>query len=199
VTDVAFVPAPLGLLHQYRSQVDPLADVRAAVRAAAVWLHDRSQELVVVTGPARAGDPTDRPATPPGLRIARELLAALPPLPVTEIVVGPGVTVPPPGPRRGVLVVAVGSARRSLRAPGHLDERAVPFDDDIEAALLSGDPARFAALDAGLADELLCAAVPVLAGVADALAGGRAGTVHLDLSADPFGVQYWVARWADVS
>jgi hypothetical protein len=199
MTDVAFVPGPPALLDQYRSQVDPLPEVRAVARAAVAWLHERSDELLVVTGSAPTGDPTARPTLPPGLRIARELLAGLPPRPVTEVVVGPDAAVPRPGRGCGVLVVADGSARRSLKAPGHLDDRAVGFDDEVEAALVSGDPARFTTLDGDLADELLCAAVPVLAGVAGALAGQRARAVELDLSADPFGVQYWVVRWPDVS
>lgn len=196
MTDLVLVPAALALLPAYGSRVDPVPDLRAAAEAAVAWLVERSEELLVITGADRTGDPRSRPAVPSGLRVARHLAASA--LPATEVVVGSGAEgeVPAPGPRCGVLVVADGSARRSLKAPGHLDERSFALDESVEKALRSGDPARFAGLDLGLAEQLLCAAAPVLAALTPALAGRQAQEVQVDLAADPFGVQYWVCRWA---
>lgn len=95
----------------------------------------------------------------------------------------------------GLLVMADGSARRSLKAPGYLDDRAAPFDALVEAALRDGDPAGLAALDAELAAELLVAgraAWQVLAGATE----DQAFTARLSYSADPFGVWYPVCTWA---
>ena len=64
----------------------------------------------------------------------------------------------------------------------------------IEAALRDGDPAGLAALDAGLAAELLVAgraAWQVLAGATE----GRTFRATLSYSADPFGVWYPVSSW----
>ncbi|HET9498696.1 MAG TPA: hypothetical protein VFO98_00405 [Marmoricola sp.] len=198
MTDLVLVPSPPALLAAYPSRIDPLPEVRRAAAEAVRWLVERSEELVVVSAPDTSGQLRTRPPVPAGLRIARNLLGPTPP-PATEVVVEPGTTVPRPRPGCGVLVVADGSARRSTRAPGHLDERSIAFDDDVEQALRSGDPQRFAALDPAVAAELLSGAVPVLSAVGTAVAGRRPREVALDLSADPFGVQYWVARWIDLA
>ena len=57
--------------------------------------------------------------------------------------------------RTAVLLLGDGSARRSERAPGYLDERAFSFDDDIAKALADGDATALAQLDVGLAAELM--------------------------------------------
>ena len=93
-----------------------------------------------------------------------------------------------------LLVVANGSATRTLKAPGGFDERAAGFDDAVGKALLAGEPARLADLDLGLADELW--ALPD----ADVLRmlGERvpaADQVQVDYDDAPYGVQYWVVRW----
>ena len=94
--------------------------------------------------------------------------------------------------RTGLLVMADGSARRGLRAPGHLDERAAPFDAGIERAMRAGDLPALAAVDPGLARELMATGRPawqVLAGATDG-AAQRADVMYAD---DPFGVMYIVA------
>lgn len=91
----------------------------------------------------------------------------------------------------GLLVMANGSARRSERAPGHLDERAAGFDATVEAALATGDAAALAGIDLELAGELLTAGMPLLRD----LAGLSVLSAHLDHAADPYGVRYWVVRW----
>ncbi|HWG12125.1 MAG TPA: hypothetical protein VG268_02505 [Streptosporangiaceae bacterium] len=105
-------------------------------------------------------------------------------------------------PRTALLALGDGSARRGTTAPGYLDERAVPFDTAVELAVRAGDLAALAAVDPGLARELMATGRPawqVLAGALQhrtpqpgTLAPGRP---HVSvLYADgPFGVAYLVA------
>jgi hypothetical protein len=103
-----------------------------------------------------------------------------------------------------------GSARRSVSAPGYLDERAAPFDAGVERAVRDADLAALAALDPGLAADLMAVGRPawqVLAaalsavghrddpGVADGLPPGPLRTEVLYSDA-PFGVGYLVATLA---
>jgi hypothetical protein len=94
----------------------------------------------------------------------------------------------------GVLVMGDGSARRSLKAPGYLDDRAAAYDDTITGALRSGDPAALTALDPVLGAELLAAGVLAWRRVGELLrgTGWRAELLH---ESDPFGVDYVVATW----
>ncbi|TFV61952.1 hypothetical protein E4P41_08700 [Geodermatophilus sp. DF01-2] len=98
-----------------------------------------------------------------------------------------------PGPV-GVLAMGDGSARRSLKAPGSLDEAAAPFDDAVAAALAAGDAAALAALDPAEGVRLLAAGVPTWRAVGAALAGREVeGRLHAHEA--PFGVGYLVADW----
>jgi hypothetical protein len=93
--------------------------------------------------------------------------------------------------RTGLLVMADGSARRGLRAPGHYDERAEAFDAGVERALRAGDLRRLAAIDPVLARELLATGRPAW----QVLAGATRGTkLRKDVmyTGDPFGVMYMV-------
>lgn len=93
-----------------------------------------------------------------------------------------------------LLVVADGSARRSLTAPGHLDERAEPFDAGVADALARADPAALGALDPALADELLAtgrATWQVVAGLTEPFTW--LGSLLRDEA--PFGVGWFVAHW----
>ena len=85
------------------------------------------------------------------------------------------------------LVVGNGSARRTEKAPGHLDERSFAFDDGLRAWLCGRGE-----LDVDLGAELL-AATDGLALMAERL--GSWGEPVVDYDDDPFGVQYWVMRW----
>jgi hypothetical protein len=91
--------------------------------------------------------------------------------------------------RTGLLVMADGSARRGLRAPGYFDERAAAFDAGVERAVRAGDLRALAAVDAALARELMASGRPawqVLAGATDGTAW-RADVMYAD---DPLGVMY---------
>lgn len=96
--------------------------------------------------------------------------------------------------RVGLLVMGDGSARRSLKGPGYLDERAEPFDATVARALGGADPAALLAIDPGLAGELLAAGrAPwqVLAGAA----GGAPWRGEVTYDDAPYGVAYFVATW----
>ncbi|MFJ5547274.1 class III extradiol dioxygenase subunit B-like domain-containing protein [Streptomyces sp. NPDC093225] len=97
--------------------------------------------------------------------------------------------------RVALLVMGDGSACRTLKAPGYLDERAADFDAAAGRALGAADTAALAALDPGLAHELLVAGrAPwqVLAGAAEG-AGLEGRLLYEDA---PYGVGYFVAAWS---
>jgi len=100
--------------------------------------------------------------------------------------------------RVALLVMADGSARRGPKAPGHLDERSVPFDAGVERAVRVGDMAALLALDADLARDLMATGRPAWQVLAGALAG-RQPTCDILYSGDPFGVAYLVASLTPVA
>lgn len=161
---VVIAPPVPALLPAYSSVVDPVAELRAACRSAAAWLVEAGGARVV------ADDGL-------GERVGRELLG--------------GVETDARDQPAGLLVMANGSARRTEKAPGHLDERAFGFDEALERALAAGDAAALADLDPVLADDLLAAGARLLRD----LAGLSVVEASLDYADDPFGVRYWVVRW----
>ena len=93
--------------------------------------------------------------------------------------------------RTGLLVMADGSARRGLRAPGHYDERAEAFDAEVERALRAGDLQALEGIDPILARELMATGRPawqVLAGATH----GSALLADVMYAGDPLGVMYVV-------
>ncbi|MDO0925402.1 class III extradiol dioxygenase subunit B-like domain-containing protein [Streptomyces sp. TG1A-8] len=97
--------------------------------------------------------------------------------------------------RVALLVMGDASARRSLKAPGYLDDRAAPFDAAVARALGAADVAAVEALDAELAYELKAsgrAPWQVLAGAAEG-AGLDGALLYEDA---PYGVGYLVATWS---
>ncbi|MFJ3712767.1 class III extradiol dioxygenase subunit B-like domain-containing protein [Streptomyces sp. NBC_01267] len=97
--------------------------------------------------------------------------------------------------RVALLVMGDGSACRTLKAPGYLDDRATGFDADTARALGAADTAALKTLDATLAYELKAAGrAPwqVLAGAAEGTEPG--GQLLYDDA--PYGVGYSVAAWA---
>ncbi|MFF1479699.1 class III extradiol dioxygenase subunit B-like domain-containing protein [Streptomyces sp. NPDC058301] len=97
--------------------------------------------------------------------------------------------------RVALLVMGDGSACRTLKAPGYLDERAADFDAGVARALGAADARALLELDAELAYELKAAgraSWQVLAGAAEGadLAG------RLLYEDAPYGVGYFVAVWS---
>jgi hypothetical protein len=104
-------------------------------------------------------------------------------------------------PRVAMVAMGDGSARRSVKGPGYLDERAQGFDDEVSAALAAVQPQTLLDLDAALADELLVAGRPawqVLAGAAQVRATDSAPLCgEVSYAAAPYGVSYLVATWLE--
>ncbi|WP_137992901.1 class III extradiol dioxygenase subunit B-like domain-containing protein [Streptomyces vilmorinianum] len=97
--------------------------------------------------------------------------------------------------RVALLVMGDGSACRTLKAPGYLDERAAAFDAEAARALGTADLDGLLALDEKLAYELKAAGrAPwqVLAGAAQ----GADLEGRLLYEDAPYGVGYFVAAWA---
>ncbi|HWB67535.1 MAG TPA: hypothetical protein VG708_11995 [Mycobacteriales bacterium] len=94
-----------------------------------------------------------------------------------------------------VLLVGDASARRSEKAPGHLDERAEAFDHGVARALESGDAAALRGLDATLAEQLMCAGAPVWRWLAEAIGARPVTSAELLADTAPYGVGYLVAYW----
>jgi len=184
----------------------PVAEVeqlRAACLAAIGELLAAGPDRIVLVGGARPGEDDKALSIVVGRQLLREAGCQLP---VEHVVVaadsppadclaaGRAVARSDGAAGLGLLVMADGSARRSLKAPGYLDERAAPFDAGVEECLASGRLAGLAGLDPELAAELLVAgraAWQVLAGAV----GEATGSSRLHYSADPFGVWYPVFSW----
>jgi hypothetical protein len=164
VTRVALVPGCLALLPEHASLDDPVEELRSACLAAVAWL---GEDVRVIAGVQ-------------GARVASALLAEVGVAPVSSG-------------EAAYLIVGNGSACRSEKAPGHLDERAAGFDDALGKALTTPDADALGALDRGLAADLWADVDPIVES-ADLLRG--VDTVAVDYDADPYGVRYWVARWA---
>jgi hypothetical protein len=208
MTDLVVVPSTLALLPAYAGQEDPLPDLRRACHEAVARLvkGHPGEVLVVAVASTSEGMPPPEPA---GVRVARHLLleagytgrvrvAVQTPgmgegAPVDRESADPG-DVPSDVDRpEAVLVVANGTATRSEKAPGHLDDRSFAFDEAVGSALDMGDAAVLRALDEALGRELWCRDVPAFRAMGR-LARGRV-TARMTWAGDPYGVQYWVARW----
>ena len=170
MTRVVLVPGVLALLPEYAGLADPVAGVRSSARAAVAWLVEAGGPLAVV------GDDQ-------GSRVGRHLLAEA----------GAAPAAPGAAEVASYLVVGNGSARRNEHAPGYLDDRAVPFDAAVEAALRAPDLEALARIDTALARALLVGGVDGLVRLGTLLRG--AGPAVVDYADDPYGVQYWVMRW----
>jgi hypothetical protein len=217
-------PHPPALLRELGGARDALPELRAACHQAlrAAWSADIDR-VAVVGGAAESGawearlpiglrrfgttQPLEAEYLPQSLGVARRLLdeagwagpvdlQAVAWAASREIAGQTAATLGAAGDRVLLLVMADGSARRGEKAPGHLDERAFAFDDEIGRALRTGDPEALVALDADLAADLLVQGRTALAvlGQAAAARGARpkSWVVYRD---DPYGVMYTVAVW----
>ena len=172
---VVLVPGVPALLPAYASLVDPIPELRAACREALTWL-------------AEPGVPIVLHCTRPSQRLAEHLIAE------AGAVAEHHVLPPLSENLDAVLVVGNGSACRTEKAPGFLDNRAAAFDAALGAALKTPDPAALTNLDRSLARELRADTESIhWLGEDDVLTPSHRATVLYD--DDPFGVQYWVIRW----
>lgn len=201
IDTVVVLPTPRALLPPV-SVIDPVAELRRACHEALDRLLATAPSRITVLAPAVSEANRWRGVTDPlGHRVARQLLAGrageLPeleeqvalPYAAAALLEGDGAEE-----SGALLVMADGSARRTEQAPGHLDPRAVPFDDVVEQALRDGDAETLAALDPGLAAEVWCEGAPALR-VLGELARGRQVTAEVSYADAPYGVAWWVARW----
>lgn len=103
----------------------------------------------------------------------------------------------PTGPRTGLVVMADGTAKRSLDAPGYLDDRAAAYDADIAKALGAADAGALERLDGLLGSELWCRGVPALQALGRTSGSGPPGGWSARVLYDdaPYGVGYFVATW----
>jgi hypothetical protein len=152
------------------------------------------------------GAPDGPPTLPLSLTIGRWLLDRQDVAPADPLVFGVsgvadaatcaslGATLADRAPRVAMLVMGDASARRSLKGPGYLDERAAPYDEAVARALGDADTAALLALDPALSAELLVdgrAAWQVLAGAAE----GGSWSAAMTYDEAPYGVTYLVATW----
>jgi hypothetical protein len=91
-----------------------------------------------------------------------------------------------------MLVMADGSARRGLRAPGYLDERSTGFDAAVENAVRAGQLEALLDIDPVLGRDLMATGRPAWQVLAGALAGRKVSS-EIRYRDDPFGVAYLVA------
>ena len=232
ITDIVIVPGAPLLLPEYQGRVAAapglLESCVAVVREAVASAH----HVVVVHATDREAR-SSKPAL--GLRVADHLLAATHENfdvehvgiawdATVEDCIALGQTMESPS-ETTLLVVADGSARRTEKAPGHLDARAASVDDAIVSAIresAEGGLHRLLDLDPELCAELLVAGRAPLQVLAAAVAPAPVATSadaavlattsadarvaaegertayrveQLDVS-DPFGVLYVVAHLA---
>ncbi|MFG1808319.1 class III extradiol dioxygenase subunit B-like domain-containing protein [Streptomyces sp. NPDC049040] len=155
--------------------------------------------------PHGAGTATDDVrALPPSLAVAAWLLRGWDAAPVEGLGVGEplapercaaaGREVAASAERVALLVMGDGSACRTVKAPGYLDERADAFDAGVAAALADADTEALAALDPELAQQLRAAGRAPWQLLAGAAQGSGLGG-ELLYEAAPYGVGYFVAGW----
>jgi hypothetical protein len=146
-----------------------------------------------------------------GYRGPRRLFAVSPDAPAGECA-ALGAELATGAARTALLVMGDGSARRSLKAPGHLDSRAAPFDAEVERAVRAGRLGALLELDEALARDLMVTGRPAWQVLAGAMPNGAGpGDTGVDGAGidgarvddalmtevlyrdDPFGVAYLVA------
>ncbi|KAA0922226.1 class III extradiol dioxygenase subunit B-like domain-containing protein [Streptomyces apricus] len=158
--------------HESGSGADPAGRALPSSLAVAAWLLGRTERSGVPVEGLGVGEPLD---------IGRCVRT------------GEGIAARPG--RTALLVMGDGSACRTVKAPGYLDERAADFDAEAARALAAADVSALEALDAELAYELKAsgrAPWQVLAGAARG--AGLNGTLLYEDA--PYGVGYLVAAWS---
>jgi hypothetical protein len=209
ITAIAVCPNPPLLLPGATGQpVAEVEELRAACLAAVRTLLATAPPRVVIVGATQL---QEEPAGALSIQVGRSLLAEVGALPRIELVEQVLTADLPPEECQllgqefaadpssfAVLVMGDGSARRSEKAPGYFDERAEPFDAEVEAALRSGRPEELSALDPQLAIDLMAAGRPawqVMAAMVQAGTPGPPWRVEAHYFGAPFGVFYAVVNW----
>ena len=211
IVAAAVCPHPPVLVPELASgAASELDDVRTAALKSVVALVAHQPDRVVVIGTGELRGPVDESAggTMAGLGVDVRAGGGDLVLPLSLTIGawlldqvgwdGPRTytTTPVPTDDRVVLLVmAGGSARHSVAAPGYLDERAEAHDAAVGAALASGDAGALASLDVDLGDELLAAGDRAFV-VLGEMTKGADVTATMRWDGAPFGVGYWVADWA---
>jgi len=173
VSRVVLVPGTLALLPEYPSLEDPVAELRTACHNAVAWLVEEGPVMML--------------ADDQGRRIGEHLVSE-----------AGGSTRLSRSPRdlwesdATVLAVGNGSACRTEKAPGYLDERAGAFDAGLGRCLRDGRFEALAATDRELARELWASVDSII----EMTRVPDISLVQVDYDDDPYGVQYWVVRWA---
>lgn len=209
ISAVAFCPHPPLLLPRIAAGAEiETQSLRFACDQAVGRLIETGPSQVVIIG--ADGPPVSLPSFAPGLvdpdqiklplslLVGDWLLSRQPQRPPSTCVpIGPDGEAITPCPDLAapiaLLVMGDGSARRSVKSPGYLDERAQPFDDAVVDALANPAQGALANLDLTLAAELLAAGAA--AWVATAKLAGvdwRGEVLYADA---PYGVMYVVATW----
>ncbi|GAB2499878.1 class III extradiol ring-cleavage dioxygenase family protein [Nocardiopsis aegyptia] len=225
IVGTAVCPHPPLLLRELTGGQDVAAELRKACEEALASLVALGPEVVVVVGGADTGgrhEPGPAPvgafggagarsaegALPLSLGVAGRLLDAVGgavPVEMYTVAFGAGPdavaelarAIADRPERVGLLVMGDGSARRGVKAPGHLDERAFDFDERVRRALAGADPSALSGLEPDLAAELWVAGRAALQVMADAVArGGASYRSEVLYADDPFGVMYTVAVWS---
>jgi hypothetical protein len=178
--------------------------VAGAAGQTSTWDAASSLELALFApgprGRARAGRP---PGLPPSLGVGAWLIgqAGYTGEPILQSVAADepggrcasiGASLAAARARVSLLVMADGSARRGLKAPGYLDERSAAFDAGVERAVRTGRLDALLSVDQDLAADLMATGRPAWQVLAGALAG-RSVTSEIRYAGDPFGVAYLVA------
>lgn len=228
IVSVAVVPSAPLLLPGYADRAGSGSSLREASLAALRVSLAAADRVVAVSASDREPRHTGSPL---GRRVLDELLPGAGWTGPVEHEVVPwdapaeacrGVAGVASGGRVALVVAADGCARRSVKAPGHFDERSYAVDDTVLVALggdpaLAGtpspsgpgvgltdvargggriDPSALLALDAGVCAALLCHGRAPLQVLAATLEGERAAYRVISLLAgDPFGVRYLVGSW----
>ncbi len=177
--------------------------VAGAAEQTRSWDGASSLDLALFAPGARTRSRAGRPGLPPSLGVgawllgqaghtgARILQSVASSEPAGQCA-GIGTSLARSRARVSLLVMADGSARRGLKAPGYLDERSAGFDADVEQAVRTGRLDALLRIDQDLARDLMATGRPAWQVLAGALAGRRV-TSEIRYAGDPFGVAYLVA------
>jgi hypothetical protein len=221
ITAAALCPAPPLLARELTGGDPVLPELRAACLAAVRALLRTGPEVIAVVGAAEQTGTWDgasrldlgiyapaaghggTPGLPPSLGLGallldqagytgRRLLQGAGRSAEASACAGTGEELARQPERTALLVMADGSARRSRRAPGALDERSADFDAGVEQAIRAGDLSALTKVDQALAAELMATGWPAWQVLAGALRWTPPAAEVL-YSGDPFGVAYLVA------